>query len=189
MVVTGGSQTICNCYYTIAGDLTCYKVASAKINAGVALTSNIFFGVSSVSSHLTVLSGNSGETLKSVNNGQTWTNLTLNTGSRGLFGKVVFPHTEAVVFAVDSRGRIFRSIDAGRSFSKEITLGEADRFPLWFVNAYSTSQMVVGGNIGNIYLKLPVPSQGQCMYVCMCIYLFMWICQYISVCMYVCIFV
>ena len=141
--------------------LSYLKVSSAAINAGVKMSSGIFFGATSVSARLTLLSGNSGETLKSVNNGQTWTNLTLNTGSRGLFGKVVFPHSEAVVFAVNSGGRIYKSIDSGRKFSPETDIAEGDRFPLWFVNAYSTSQMVVGGNIGNIYLKLPIPSQGK----------------------------
>lgn len=173
MILVGSGQLILNCHYSnltyssssssAALNLTCSPVAAASINGGSALASSLFFGVSCVSHRLSVLAGDQGDALHSSDGGQTWSVLPLSLGAYstfGTYGQVVCPHSTAVLFAVDTSGHIWSSFNGGLSFRSETSLGEQNHLPLFFCSPFSSGQVVVGGSIGNLYLKSLVPTTG-----------------------------
>ena len=122
--------------------------------------SNLLFAVSAIGNSVAYATGTDGTVLRTLNGGNTWNKTTISTGNwiNGLYGRVIFSFTEAVTFVVTAKGQMYVTNNRGYKWSNESNVAVSKSLPLYMINMASTNLGVVGGSIGNLFIKVPVPS-------------------------------
>ena len=162
-VISGSSLFVAICE-DYASFIACSQIPYSNIDAS--LTSTVF-GLSCGDHSSILVTTNTGIILRSINGGYNWKALSgissaptfqwTNAGGAG-FGKVLHMLTQSIAYLVDSKGDIHTTKNGGNSWAIESTVAENRKLPL-FIRMYTGGSLgIVGGSVGNIFLKSPSPT-------------------------------
>ena len=162
-VVSGDSLFVAICQDYVSF-VACSQISFAKIDAP---STSTLFGLSCGGHSSILVTTNAGRILRSKNGGYDWYALSgissaptfpwTIAGGAG-FGKVLHMITEAIAYLVDSKGDIHTTKNGGNSWTIESTIAERRKLPL-FIRMYSRGSLgIIGGSVGNIFLKSPSPT-------------------------------
>ena len=162
VILVGSSGFISRCMYSTQNSsaISCNQLSTSETDQSTTL----LFNVECYGTSYCLAAGSNGDLLRTINTGTSWTKIGYSTGVwNSVYGSIISIISNRYAYYVSSSGGIYYSSNAGLTWKNETFIAKSRGLTLNAINMYSYDLGLVGGSVGNVYLKMPSPTQSPIM--------------------------